>query len=68
MKCMNCMNSMNCLRNQNCKNENSSSKKFWNNWLINYIPEKIMSLLKTNSTEYYSKSKKSETKKNQKRK
>ena len=27
------------LRNQNYKNENSSSKNSWWNWLINYTPE-----------------------------
>ena len=57
---------MNCLRHQNYKNENTETKKPLYDWLINYILElikengagvkdKIMSLVKINTTENYSK-------------
>ena len=32
---------MNCLRHQNYKNENTSGKDLWNDWLINYIFELV---------------------------
>ena len=40
---------MSSLRNQNYKNENTSSKNSWYNWLIIYIPKLIRrrALLKT---------------------
>ena len=63
-------------RNRNYKNRNSSSKKPWYNWLINYIlnivkkngggiKDKIMSLFKTNKAKNYSKPTKLKNKKNQ---
>ena len=59
---------MNRLKHQNYKNENTETKNFWYDWLINYIPKIIkqtvagvkdnfMSLFKTNITENYSKPK-----------
>ena len=57
---------MNSLRHQSCKNENTSTKSPWNDWLMNYIPElvkktvggvkdKSTSLFKLNTAEYYGK-------------
>ena len=63
---------MNTLKHQKCKNDNTSSRNSWYNWLINNISEtinnlggvtnKIVSLFKTNTNKNYSKPRKSETK------